>query len=394
MRHKFTAEFINSLKGPRGKPRETYWDADPRGFGLRVTAKGVKTWVALYRHGRRLRWLKIGIYPVMPLADARIAAKEALLAAQKGGDPAGDKQAARSAGSSMAYLAELWMEHARKKQKRTADADQKLIDFHVMPALSHIPVAAVQFGDIDRLHSRISKTAPIQANRVLALCNAMFRLSEKHKMRPPHSNPCADVVKNPEQKRRKYLSRAGTPAFLDAVERHSDPRVRLLVKFLLATGARRGETMAATFNEFTTDPATGATIWTKPSAHTKQKMDHVVPLNSEAAAIFRELEAGRGTSNYLFPGDKPDSHITDIKKSWATICKAAGLEDFHLHDLRHSFGSALVARGVSLSVIGALLGHTQPDTTARYAHVDVTALLTASEKLIEFLPPRKEAADG
>lgn len=88
------------------------------------------------------------------------------------------------------------------------------------------------------------------------------------------------------------------------------------------------------------------------------------------------------SEEYLFPARRGNgNHISDPRQSWATIKKEAGLEDFRIHDLRHSFASFLASSGQSLIVIGALLGHTQPATTARYAHLLDDPLRAATDRV-------------
>jgi integrase len=92
------------------------------------------------------------------------------------------------------------------------------------------------------------------------------------------------------------------------------------------------------------------------------------------------MRASARRSQYLFPGRGDHGHLGDIKKSWATVCQAAGLDGVHVHDLRHSFAATLASAGLSLPIIGALLGHTQAATTQRYAHLIDDALRAATEK--------------
>jgi integrase len=316
-------------------------------------------------------------------ADAR-AGKEPEELARRGRGRLGNEDN----DGSMMYLKSQWIEDA-KTHERTWEADEAAIKKHILPNLGeHTPVAAVKYEHVARMHRRITESgSPIAANRVLSLCAAMFQLAENLELRPRNSNPCTDVRKNPENKRRIYLSRKGAEALLDAVELYPDGRVANAIKFLLYTGARRHEVLAATYDEFVTQEETGVIVWHKLSAHTKTKIAHEVPLNPAAHELLVSMRAV-AASRYLFPGDKPNTHLVDIKKGWRSICKKAGLEGFHLHDIRHSHASALISRGVPLAAVGALLGHTQPRTTMRYAHIDPTALLAASAKLVEFLPDK------
>ena len=137
------------------------------------------------------------------------------------------------------------------------------------------------------------------------------------------------------------------------------------IRLLLLTGARRMEVLAATWDQFDLE----AGVWTKPAATTKTRRLHRVPLSAPALQLLATVKEAAGRSPYLFPGRGGDRHLSDIKKSWATVCQTAGISDAHVHDLRHSYAAALASSGQSLPVIGALLGHTQAQTTARYSHL-------------------------
>jgi integrase len=197
----------------------------------------------------------------------------------------------------------------------------------------------------------------------------------------------------------------------NALAAHPETTSANAIRLLMLTGARRGEALAATWSQF--DLATG--VWTKPSSHTKQKKSHRVPINAAAMALLTQMKA-ESTSEFLFPSPKPsrdgtrkagEEHLLDVKRTWQTVCETAGLgarleqkdasgkvikgEDgkpltvwepnVRLHDLRHSFASVLASGGLSLQIVGALLGHSQPRTTARYAHLYDDVLRAATERV-------------
>jgi integrase len=99
----------------------------------------------------------------------------------------------------------------------------------------------------------------------------------------------------------------------------------------------------------------------KPSARTKQKKEHRVPLSAPARQLLCEIKSQASNSPYVFPGRVPGEPLQEIKSFWAGVCKQASLEDCRIHDLRHTYASILASAGLSLPVIGALLGLTQPD---------------------------------
>jgi integrase len=161
------------------------------------------------------------------------------------------------------------------------------------------------------------------------------------------------------------------------LDAHPDQQVANAFRLLLLTGARSGEVFAAAWGQF--DLAAGR--WTKPSSHTKQKKQHVVPLSPQAQQLLHRIRRGQDDAEiFVFPSSGESGHVTTLKKSWREICKAAGIANLRIHDLRHSYASLAINAGWSLPVIGALLGHTQPGTTHRYAHLvdDVLARATNS----------------
>ena len=123
--------------------------------------------------------------------------------------------------------------------------------------------------------------------------------------------------------------------------------------------------------------------WTKPASTTKQKADHVVPLSAPARQLLVSIhEAQRGVrSKWVFPSVRGDGHVVELKDDWARLCKAAKITGLRTHDIRHSFASQLASGGASLPLIGALLGHSNPKTTHRYAHLFDDPQRAAVEKV-------------
>jgi len=153
---------------------------------------------------------------------------------------------------------------------------------------------------------------------------------------------------------------------------------------LLLTGARRGEVLSAEWVHF--DMARG--VWNKPATSTKQKRDHHIPLSDAARKLLESLP--RTNSFYVFPSKRNGGHRIHVSKDWQAIRKAAGIADVRIHDLRHSYASVLASAGFSLPTIGALLGHSRAQTTARYAHLQQDSLRTATERAGEILTGYKK----
>ena len=158
---------------------------------------------------------------------------------------------------------------------------------------------------------------------------------------------------------------------------HPNQRAANAVRFQLLTGARIGEVLAARWSDIDLERG----VWIKPSHHTKQKRTEHLPLSAPALALLAEMQERAGAGErYLFPGNAPEKPLRGIKKFWRDVTQQAALEDYRLHDNRHTHASHLVSSGLSLEIVGRLLGHTNPLTTKRYAHLADDPLRAAAER--------------
>lgn len=327
------------------------------GFALRVTAGGTKAFILDYRvkgTGRQRR-VTIGRFPSWSVSAARERAKALRREIDEGGDPRGDFEEGRAAPTIDDLIARFCAEHLPKKRPVTHRNYRYLIDKHIAPALGSLKVADVAFTDIDRLHRKVSASAPYNANRMVAVLSKMFALAIRWQMRT--DNPAKGIERNSEEKRARYLKGDELARLTAALIEHPDRQAADFIRMLLLTGARRGETFAMRWTDL--DLAEG--IWAEPAASTKQKTNEV-PLSAPARQLLAEIRARqKPTSDFVFPGEGGIGHIVDVKKQWAKLCKAAGIDGLRLHDLRHSFASQLASAGASLPLIGALLGHSNDD---------------------------------
>ena len=343
------------------------WDTELKGFGLRVWPSGKRVFVYQYRtEFRETRRPVIGPYGALTVEQARRRARDWAAIVHSGGDPGGERSKARKA-LSVSDLADRYMaEHAAiKKRPRSVKSDATLLRLHILPTLGPKKVESITRRDVQKLHHKM-RTTPGAANRTLALLSKMFNLAERWELRPDGSNPCRHVDKYPERKLNRFLSETELSRFAEALEEAERnkieiPSVIAAIRLLLFTGARLSEILTLRWEDVDLD----AQCLRLPDSKTGPKQ---IYLSAPALQVLSNIE--RDPKNpYVIVGRKPKSHLVNLRKPWGRIRKQAGLEDVRLHDLRHSFASMAVAGGLSLPVIGALLGHTQPATTARYAHL-------------------------
>jgi integrase len=203
----------------------------------------------------------------------------------------------------------------------------------------------------------------------------MFALATRWGMRV--DNPARGIELNAETARKRYLSGDELARLVEVLARHPNKQSVNIVRMLLLTGARKGEVFSMRWG----DVDLGAGIWTKPGSTTKQKTTHSAPLSASARQLLNDIRADAQVGEFVFPGRDKTGHVTDIKTFWTSICRAAGITNLRPHDLRHSFASELASGGAPLPLIGALLGHSDPNTTQRYAHLYVDPQRAAADKV-------------
>jgi integrase len=194
-------------------------------------------------------------------------------------------------------------------------------------------------------------------------------------------NPCKGVERNHEEGRERFFSPAELAAISDALAAYPGQTAADCVRLVMLTGCRPGEAMAAKWSEFDAEP----NYWVKPSAHTKQRKVHRVPLIPAAIELLDRRRQTRN-SEWVFPSARPyaptDEPIATLWHVWEHTRTRAGLgKAARIYDLRHTFASVGAGGGLSLQIIGRLLGHTLSRTTERYAHLADDPLREAVDKI-------------
>lgn len=370
---KLTKRTVDALK-PNGTD-SVYWDGELTGFGVRVRKSGRKNYVVQTRVADRLRWFTIGQHGPFTPEDARAAALEILAQAKRGIDPRG-KKATPPAVPVMTdlgkrFLGEYVTAHCKPK---TREDYGYCVNLFIVPAVGAMNVADVTRKEVAELHHSM-REKPYQANRTLAVLSKMFSLAEVWGWRADGSNPCRHVKRYKERPRERFLS----PEEIDrlgAVLREAEaemPSAVAAFRLLLLTGCRLSEIQTLRWE------------YVKPECielpDTKTG-GRAVPLGPEARAVLDGLPR-EADNPWVIAGKLPGSHLTDLQRPWRRIRARAGLQDVRIHDLRHSFASRALALGESLTMIGKLLGHTQVQTTARYAHLARDSVQSAAARVTE-----------
>ena len=412
-------------------PGETVWDAEVRGFGVRLRARD-RVYLVKTRIKGQQRILTIGRHGkgAWGPESARREAVRLLGLIRDGKDVATERDAEKAAPTFAALAARYLAEYAEPHKKpRTRVEDARLLKLHILPALGDRKARDLGKPDVARFHAAMRGT-PVAANRALALLSAILGWAEKVGERPDGTNPCRHVERFPEKARERLLTPAELARLGEALDRAAmgwtaeakaewsracaaqaeaegiapavrhqwitgrqprrdsaeDWRAVAAYRLLIFTGARLSEILTLRWEWI--DAAVG--VARLPDSKTGAKNLYLPP---GALAVLEVLPRMAGNSHVL-PGDRPGASFVGIQKPWQRIRALAGLPDLRIHDLRHAFASTAVAAGDSLFIVGKLLGHRQASTTERYAHLAPDPAKAVADRTAERLRTMLAGAGG
>lgn len=375
------------------------WDKELPGFGIRVERSGAKFFVAKYRTnggGRSAgqRVLTIGRYGPLTVDEARKLAKVKLGSAAAGADPSAELKAKRREMTVKALIdfyektgcvIQRGKRQGQPMKSRTKQYTLDRLRNHVVPLLGQKRAPELNAGDIEQLAADITagKTArdekvgprkriivrggPGAARKVVRDISAVFSFAMRHEIM--HRNPCDKAaVRKTDNQNEVFLTlqevvRLGA-ALLVLEEEGVNPKAVNIARLWALTGCRREEIAGLRKAEVNLveaqfefgDSKTGKSIR---------------PLGAAAVELLERLLAeGEGNdSAFVFPAERGDRYYQGTKSVWQRAVAKAELTNVTPHTLRHTIGSTAITAGETMAMTGAILGHTNPRSTAIYAHV-------------------------
>jgi len=374
MPHKITKRIVDQLS-PASRD-VLVWDRELKGFGVRCRVSGAKHYVLKTRIGGRQRWLTIGRHGSPWTPDtARREALRLLGLRAAGQDPAMDRDRQKGAITIAELGARFLQEHVPQHCKpRTAYEYRRAVQLFIEPALGCHRVSDLLRADVAQFHHDL-RDRPYQANRALGVLSKMMNQAEAWGLRLDGSNPVRHVKKYREDKRERYLTkpelqRLGAVLADAETKAVESPFAIAAIGLLVLTGARLTEILTLRWEHVDLENE----VLRLPDSKTGAKL---IYLNAAATNLLRTMPRMAGNP-YVIAGKNPGARLINLQKPWRRIRGKANLADVRIHDLRHSFASVVAGTGMSLPMIGKLLGHSQPVTTARYAHLAVDPIRAAS----------------
>jgi integrase len=378
---KLTKRTVESLK-VNEKDYITF-DAELPGFGVRIMPSGKRFFLIQYRRHGRTRRVMIGQFGPVTAENARREATRLLGQVRgAGGDPAAQRDAERLAVTVKELGQRFLKEHVAARCKPSTRREyRRSVELFIDPFFGNRRVRSVQPADIAELHGSMAHI-PYQANRTLGVLCKMMNLAETWGMRDRHTNPCEDIERYPEHKRERFLSgnelqRLGSVLAQAETEQTESRYAVSAFRLLLLTGCRLSEIQRLEWRHVNIDDGELHLPDSKSGAKT-------VHLGESALEVLRDLQRVPGNP-YVIVGKREGAYLSDLQHPWRRLRAAAGLNGVRIHDLRHTFASGGLAVGEGLSMIGKLLGHTQIQTTARYAHLASDPMKAAANKISDRL---------
>jgi integrase len=377
---KLTPSFVRSVSCCPEVGKVDFFDAILKGFMLEVRASGGKTYYQRYTDERgRERQFKIGPADVLTLQQARRKAKQIKAEAILGGDPQQARQVRRSVPTLQLFVDQRYLPFV-KGYKRSWKTDETVLRVHILPQLGRYFLDEIRPEFIIDVTNKMrsEEYAPGTVARIIVIMRYVFNLACKWKVLPHGTNPASGIPVPPDVQRSRYLSKLEAGRLLASIRADENQIAAKAIMLLFLTGARRNEITQAEWAYIDWQRSTLFVPKSK-NGHTRY-----IQLNSTAIELLKSVPRTDG-NRYIFPAPTTGRPMPHLFFPWDRIRKRAELQDFRLHDLRHSFASFLVNDGERLNVVQKLLGHTNPRTTQRYAHLSADRLGQAAETVASIL---------
>lgn len=382
MQAKITKKLVDQVQP--GERDILVFDTVLKGFVLKVTPKGAKTYLVRYRMGGRstpLRSVTIGKHGSPWTPDkAREEAEKVLAKVHGGTDPVAERKAQLAKAFTMADLADRYLlQHVEMKNKpSTQKVFRHIVESTIRPQLGSRTVESITRGDVAALHHRLRET-PRHANHVLAVLSKMFSLAEVWGFRPDSSNPCRLIERYKEKARERFLSDAEAVELgkaLAAMEelREIPDSVAAAIRLLLLTGCRMGEVLALRWGDVDLDAGMLRIRDAKAGART-----HTI--GALAVAYLSELPRA---SEWVIPAVRDSRKplpAGTLEHCWQRIRSKAGLDDVRIHDLRHTVGTYAGQTNANAFMVRDKLGQKTLAMTGRYVNRDADPLRELSDKV-------------
>lgn len=402
-RFPFTMARLEKVICPLGRGRIYFRDEKVSGLCLLVTARGAKSFYWYRKVNGQPERVHLGAFPEINVDTARDLCSKKNGKLAEGINPAEERRTQRNAMTLAELFGQYLETHAKPHKKRWAE-DVAIFERYFGKAPEHqkpgdkpAPFSEWRNRRVNTINTEALRTLHVRigadhghyaANRVLALLSTMFNNAGM-------ANPAKGIKKFHEQQRERFLDAEELARFRQALDDEPEKAMADFFRLCLFTMARRGNVTGMRW----ADVSFGKLEWTVPGEKTKNGEQLVVSLTDAAIEVLRRRWAERlQNAAFVFPGFGQTGHLVEPKSAWERILKRAKIENFRVHDLRHTGASWMAIGGASLLIIGKALGHKSTQSTARYAHVNrsaaATALQSATTAMVAMMQSDPKSAEN
>jgi len=389
---KLTKSVVDHVEPPAAG-QAFYRDAVLRGFALRVTAGGIKSFVVEKRVGDRVRRKTLGRYGDLTVEQARKRAESFLGKVADGVDPVTEAAIERARKVTLAEVFEAYV--ATRKGLRPATVfDYRRQMRKAFGDWQDRPLASISKDAVARRHARLGEASPAQANNAMRVLRALFNFahhqyedSEGHSLFP--ENPVSRLSHTrawyPDKRRRTWIAPTQLPAWFAAVEDlrgaeapYYDRAVGDLLLLLLLTGLRRGEGLGLRWSDIDLEARTLSIT------ETKNREPLLLPLSDFLAELFTERRR-LVDGEWVFPGTGEHGRLMEPRPQMRRITKVSGVA-FTLHDLRRTFITVAESLDIPYYAIKRLVNHKMhSDVTAGYIVPNVDRLRGPMQQITDYM---------
>ncbi len=368
--------FVSRIKCEESKSKQEFNDIQMIGFFLEVRKNGKKTYFLRTKNsnGKRV-CVKVGDAKIIKLEDARAKA----IKLKRKVESQVDNLTLKAEDSEQRItFAEFYNDHYLpyiKMHIKSYETNISVFKNHILPAFGLKNMVEIKKSEIITLHSNMvqkKKLAPATANKVLVFISHIFNVAMQLEIKGIEVNPASKIKPYLlNNARERYLTKDEATRLIDAINQtEQNIHLKYIIPMLILTGARRGEVLKAKHEDFNLNQMT----WTIPTSKSGKK--RILPITPQLLELYKSIS--KDDTPYLFASPVTGKPYVSIYNSWNSARTKAGLKDVRMHDLRHSFASALVNSGRSLYEVQTLLGHSTSTMTQRYAHLSNESLMNAA----------------
>ena len=370
---KFTTEFIKRLKPPTTKSKEQYFDTDLTGFMIEVKNTGTKTYYYRFRSDNSQKMIKLGSTTELNFQQAKEKYHELKENQHNPQEPSQELQTSTQTNNiTFGEFYNTYYLPYIKTHIKSYETNISIFKNHILSDLANTPMSELKKIDVMTHHSNMIQKKNLSrgtANKFLIFLNQAYNLANEFELLQDH-NPCKGVKEYELNNQRQiFLTKAQAKRLLQEVNKSQNQHLKYIIPMLLLTGARKREVLDAQWSDFDMNNM----LWTIPI--TKNGKKRILPITEPLQELLNLIPK---QSKYLFTSPKTNKPYTTIFQSWDTARTKANLPEVRIHDLRHTYASALVNAKCSLYEVQVLLGHSTAKMTQRYAHLSNESLMRAS----------------